>query len=69
MFCQSKLVKEHVMKESLLTTLHVVSIPITLHSLSGLHREKQTHPPPPPQKKLLVVCCSFFLVFRTQADW
>ena len=64
MFCQSKHVKGHVMKDSLLMTgiywsaLHCI---VELY-LSGLHREKCI-------KKLLVVCCSFLLLLWTQADW
>jgi len=62
MFCQSKQVKGHMMKDSLLTAhmywsaLHCV---VELHLL-GLHRENHT-------KKLLVLCCSFLLLLRTQA--
>ena len=64
MFCQSKHMKGHVMKDSLLmtrmywSTLHYV---FELH-LSGLQREKCT-------KNLLVVCCSFLPLPQTWADW
>jgi hypothetical protein len=64
MFCKSKRVKGHVMKDSLLTTqvywsaIHCIA---ELH-LSELHREKHT-------KRLLVQCCSFLLLQQTWAGW
>jgi hypothetical protein len=60
MFCESKHVTGHMMKNSLLTT-HMYWSPLVEFRMSELHREKHT-------KKLLVVCCTFLPLLWTRAD-